>query len=224
MKERSCIVLAIVAILVGIQPALAQYESIQHNLFDGITDLQFQGGKLIIDSNSNLITLNDSGAPLPGTISNAHIHIETTFDHFDPLLGSSGNGSGVFSGGNIALTFNYDGTPHEISGPIAGMLLEVGYAMPTLSRVDGQGLFTATTKDLPGSGMWNDGGGMSSIKSMHLFLGTDLTGWRWQQDTSHNLVVDSQVQLFPNDTAVPEASTIVLLLGGIFGLLRRRKA
>jgi hypothetical protein len=88
-----------------------------------------------------------------------------------------------------------------------------------LSTIDGEGLWNATTKTLPLSGVWPDGGGSSSIDTLTIYLGTDLTGWDWSSpipdgETTYNIV--------PSDSAVPEPGTILLLAAGLIGLRRRR--
>ena len=104
--------------LVFTVPALADYTSIQHNLVDGLGDLQFDAstGQLTIHATSaNLLTLNDP-SPLSHPIRNTTIDLVTTF------LQVGSDGSAEFAGGSITLTFELDNGggfgAYEISGPI----------------------------------------------------------------------------------------------------------
>lgn len=222
MKGKSIVILGVLAGLVLVAPASAQYTSIQHNLLDGFGDSSFDPntGAFIIDADAalapgvNNLTLNDPAA-LTGTITNTRIHIETTFNQ---IIGTQAQ----FVGGTLSLTFDFDGIPREISGPITGMLFDPPQQLsPTVWKIDGIGRWTATTVNLPGSGNWPDGGGFSSLDSLTLAFNQNLAGFDWENDALDGRV-ESQYSLYPNDSATPEPASLLLLALGGAAVLRRR--
>ena len=215
MKGKS--ILCAVAILgFASMPVFGEYVSIQHNLIDGIGDTTYIGGVLRISTDSNALTLNDP-TPLGGTIANGHVDLETYFHSFNP-----GTGEATFVGGSFDLTFDHEGSPYEMSGPIDGMVFIINSVTQTYSTIDGEGLFTAVTKNLPGSGIWPDGGLRSSIDSLTLGFNVDLTTYDWSEDMSDGRL-ETIYGLFPDERAVPEPASGAILLLGVVALLRRRR-
>lgn len=211
---RTSVVLGLVAILV--QPVFASYTSIEHNLIDGIGDTSYTGGVLTISQALDTVTLNDP-APLPGTVTNAVVSLSTTFNSFDPLANLP-YGRATFTGGSIALTFDYNGQPYSIGGPIDGMLLGVGSASSTLSTINGEGLFSATAS-LPGSNDW-PASGLSSIHALTLRVGANLANFDWSTDWT--APGETLYTLTPDESAAPEPASLLLLVLG-FAMLRRSR-
>ncbi len=218
MKKTTLAAVAAITLMVGAAPALAQYQSIVHNLLNGTFDTEFNAGTLTISStNSNNVTLLDPGpGGLPGSITNAEFNLTSTFNGVVA-------GQAQFVGGSLSLTFDHDGSPYEISGPVTGLLfdLPVQSPNPAVWTIDGVGRWTATTKSLPGSGIWPDSGGFSSLDSLTFAFNQDLSAFDWANDTIN--AAETNYQLFPNDSAVPEPTTIALLAIGAAGLIRRRR-
>lgn len=217
MKKTTLGAVAALAMVFGATPAFAQYGSIVHNLLNGSFDTSFNAGVLTVNStDSDNLTLLDPGpGGLPGTVANAQFTMTSTFNGF---VGSQAQ----FVGGSLALTFDFDGSPYEISGPITGLLFDLPQMVaPNVWTIDGVGRWTATTKNLPGSGIWPDGGGFSSIDSLTFTFGQDLSAFDWANDIVST--GETNYQLFPNDSAVPEPTTIALLAIGAAGLIRRRR-
>ena len=217
-KKCAVLMMAAVGLVLVSAPASAQYASIQHNLFNGVGDTTFDPGTgefRIHATTSNLLTLNDP-TPLSGVIANTVIDLSTTFNQ---VLGT---GQAQFTGGFLSLTFDFDGSPYEISGPITGVLFEISQVGPN-SKIDGLGRWTATTKNLPGSGIWPDGGGFSSLDSLTLAFGQDLSNFDWENQALNGRV-ESLYSLFPNDSAIPEPATLSMLALGAIAMLRRRRS
>ncbi len=217
MRQKKLVLLiaaGFLAYLAG--PAWATYESIQSNLSDGIPDTVFDvnTGKFSISQASNAITLNDP-TQLGGTITDGFVDMKTWLSSYD-----SSTGVAKFTGGSFLLTFDYDGTPHQISGPITAMEFQTNVYSSTYSTIDGEGLWKATTKNLPGSGDWPDGGGASSIKSLSLVFGCDLSTWEWNSSLTN--CSESLYTLWPDDSAVPEPTSLLLIGLGTLLLYRRR--
>jgi hypothetical protein len=216
-----------VAFLLMGQPVLGSYTSIQHNLIDGMNDTNFDAGTgmLTWHSESNNMTLNDGGV-LPGVITNTTVDLTTNFSAFDGT-------DAIFTGGFYSLTFDHGNPMHgnpassyEISGPIVAMKFEVdtGTATPTFSQIDGEGQFTATTVNLPGSGVWSAAGN-SSIDSLTLAFGVDLTNFLWNEKIGGRFgqgLLQTQYSIVPSEVAFPEPASLGLLLLGSIGLLCRR--
>jgi len=220
--------LAIVS--VAVTPVLADYTSIQHNLFNGVPDTSFDpntGFFTINAVNEGLVTLNDPGA-LGGVVSNVSISLNTKFNQI------FGTGEAQFVGGFLSLSFDYDGdgvggnaaTSHNISGPITGMLFEISQVGPN-SRIDGLGRWTAANVDLPSAGwpgipgVWPDGGGFSSIDSLSIAFNQDLSSFDWTTPISGR--VESLYSLWPDDRAIPEPASLALVAVGALALIRRRR-
>lgn len=214
------------------------FDSIQHNLIDGINDTTYDGstGRLAASSNSTALTLNDNGGILhpngPTVVTNVQANIETFFhSQLSPATAK-------FTGGSLLLSFDFDPDgagpspvgSYSIGGPITAMEFTVNIVTPTFSTIDGEGLWNATTVNLPGSGQWLDGGGFSSIKSLTLAFGIDLTGFDWSSPTAvaggtvGPGILESQYALTPDQTAVPEPASIMLLLACATGTLIRRRS
>jgi hypothetical protein len=211
--------LAVVVLLVAAQAAFGAYESIQHNLLDATPDTGFDvsTGVLTIDQGpgANNLTLNDPTA-LPGTVTLGDFYLQTTLSGYNPL-----NGAAVFTGGSLMLTFNYDGLPYHIGGPIAGMELLVTGTGPDSSIIQGEGLWDAQDLEvLPGSNNWPDAGDFSSIKHITLAFGSNLGTWNWDSSISG---ANTSYQLYPTPDAVPEPSALALLAVGGLALIRRRR-
>jgi hypothetical protein len=215
MKKGKSILVAFAAVLCCAGSALADISSIQHNLQGFGSDASFNSGTgvLTISSNvNNLLTVNEDGVNIGGVVSNAAITMQTN------LSGLTGN-TATFTGGSLTLQFNYNGIPRAIGGPIAGMEFSFQHLGGNVGQLDGDGLFTAAFVNLPGSGIWPDGGGLSSIDSLTLTFDTP-SGWDWTDGFSQGETVYS---LLPNDSAVPEPATLALLVGGGVLMLKRRK-
>ncbi|MCP4245947.1 MAG: PEP-CTERM sorting domain-containing protein [bacterium] len=232
MKGRSILVaLLLGAALMMAQPASAAYISISDNLVEGVPDTFFDAGSGVLNiqaTGTNLITLNDVPAiPAGYTISNSStMLLNTTLSHVD------GDGA-HFVGGFYSLTFEYTPsgggatTSHAIGGSVAGMRFTVNVVSPTFSTINGEGLFHAyPPPNLPGSNVWPDGGGLSSLDSVTLALDADLTGWNFdapipQGDPDGRL--ETFYSIFPDERAIPEPATLGLLACGALLLARRRR-
>lgn len=214
-----------IAMVAVAAPAQAAYSSIAHNLINGMSDTSFDSGSgafSISSNSSNLLSLFDPGpAPLVGTISNAVINLDTTFDSV--LLGPP---RALFTGGNLSLTFDYDPDgvgpapvePSEISGPITAMVFEVKPFGPRW-QLDGAARWTATTVNLPGSHIW-PATTYSSVDSLSIVFDQDLSSWMFDTDLVGR--VETQYSLFPSDTVIPEPASLALLALGALALVRRR--
>jgi hypothetical protein len=224
MKGKGIALTAVLASMLVVGSASAAYDSIQHNLFtnfNGNTSFNPGTGEfLVTETTSNLLTLNDP-LPLTGVVTNAQTTISTFFQGIVP------GPAALFTGGSISLTFDYDPDgagpdpvgSYGISGPITGMFFEVT-AGPN-SSIDGLGRWTATTVNLPGSGIWPDGGGFSSIDSLSVAFAQDLTGFDWASELQGD--IRTLYSLFPDDRAIPEPATAALVAFGALALIRRRK-
>jgi hypothetical protein len=211
---RTSAVLGLVAVMA--QPVLATYTSIEHNLLDGTGDTTYVGGVLSISQAIDTVTLNDP-APLPGIITNAVVSLSTTFSGFNPLANPP-YGRASFSGGAFSLSFDYNGLPYSIGGPISGMLLGVGSTGPFLSTINGEGLFAAAY-NLPGSNDW-PATGLSSIHALTLQVGTDLSGFDWSTDWA--APGETLYTLTPDESAAPEPASLLMLVLGLAMLRRSR--
>jgi hypothetical protein len=198
-------------------PALAIYQTIEHNLLDGIPETSYTGGVLSLSSPAdanNDVFLYDP-VQLPGVVTNTSVSLTMSFDGYDVHTGRA-----VFSDGIFSLKFDYNGVAgFELSGPVHLMLLEVFVDSPSLSFVFGEGLFTAETVNLPGSNEWPDGGGRSLFDHLGIaFPGVDLTGFDWTTDTFTD--GDGLYSLIPG----PEPGTLGLVaLGVVLVVVRRRR-
>ncbi|MCB9866472.1 MAG: PEP-CTERM sorting domain-containing protein [Phycisphaerales bacterium] len=220
--------LAGVLLLVA-SPAHAAYSSIQHNLFDTQPDTTFNpvnGAFTISATNAGLLTLTDTSA-LTGAISNIQIDLVTYFNTVLP------SGEAKFLGGSLSLSFDYDppGAPpvdsFNISGPINGMFFSIKQLGPN-SKIDGLGRWIATNVDLPSqngvdAGIWPVAAppnNFSSIDSLTIAFAQDLTAFDWTTPLTGR--VESLYSLYPDGRAVPEPTTLALLVCASVGLLRRR--
>jgi hypothetical protein len=229
MKGKGVIaILAIGGVVMAAAPALAAYTSLSHNLINGQNDTTFDPntGKFVINSSlNNLITHQDPpvGTPLSGTTTNAQVYLETTFNS---IVDIGGTFYAKFLGGSFSLTYDFDPTgvdpiaSHEISGPVTAMFFTVTTISPTSGRIDGLGRWTAATVDLPGDGIWPDGGGYSSIDSLSVSFGDGLVGFDWTTPLGNR--VETQYTLFPDDRAIPEPTSLALIALGAMALIRRR--
>ncbi|NLX14289.1 MAG: hypothetical protein GXY44_11635 [Phycisphaerales bacterium] len=211
---RTTLITTVVSLLAITLPVWAEYVSIQGNLVDGVVDTTFfpDTGRLLIEQSSNLVTLNDPLA-LPGVINNGHVRIETFLHNVSGL-------TAVFWGGSFSLTFDYNDEPFELSGPISAIQLNINVFTENFSTIDGEGLWSAAAKQLPGSGVWPDGGGFSSIDSLTLVFNQDLSQYDWAEP----IYGETVWSIIPNDSAIPEPATLALLVLGSLELLRRRTA
>lgn len=206
--------------------AFASYVSISHNLVDGQGDTTYNPGTqelMISASGANLITLNDPSA-LAGTVSNGLVQLTTNFHTIN------GQGAAVFNGGSYLLSFDFDadgpgaGLPqsYSIGGPIFAMEFTINPITPSFYTIDGSGLFTASTVNLPGSGIWPDGGGMSTIDSLSLGFAGNILGFDWS-GTFPGSRVETTYSIVPNPNGVPEPASLALLAAGAMTLIRRRR-
>ena len=88
------------------------------------------------------------------------------------------------------------------------------------TTIAGQGLFDAVTALLPGSGIW-PAVDLSSLKSLTVVFGGDLSTFDWYQDDLTGGRIESLVTFLPDESGVPGPATLLLLLPGV-ALLRRR--
>lgn len=216
MKKGKSIFCAMAASAVLAGSAYADISSISHNLGGLGSDTTFNPGNGLLTISSavnNALTVNENGVPISGTVTNAAVTIQTN------LVSSTAN-TALFNGGSIALQFNFNGNPYAIGGPISGMEFTFQHLGGNVGQLDGEGLFTAAFANLPGSGVWPDSGGLSSIDSLTLTFDTP-PGWSWQDGFANAETVYS---LLPNDSAVPEPATLALVLAGGLLMVKRRRA
>jgi hypothetical protein len=204
----------------------AAYVSISHNLVNGQGDTTYNPGTqelMISASGANLITLNDPSA-IAGTVSNGLVQLTTNFHTVN------GSGAAVFNGGSYLLSFDFDADgpgpgpalSYSIGGPIFAMEFTLVAITPTFYQIDGSGLFTASTVNLPGSGIWPDGGGYSTIDSLSLGFNGNIAGWNWD-GTFPGSRVETTYSIVPNPNGVPEPASLALLAAGAMTLIRRRR-
>ena len=203
------------ALLIGLVlalPAQAEYASIQVNLVNLVPDTTYSGGWLTVDEDlSTGVTLNDPPNTLSATLDNISFFMTSEFQN---VFLDNGDVKAHFAGGNMELTFDYDSSPYYISGPISDMV----FGVTGTFTIGGEGLFDAAW-DLPGSNNW-PAPLLSSLKTLTFAFGQDLSTFDWTSDLlSGN--VQSQITILPDDSAVPDPATLLLVLPGL-ALLRRR--
>ena len=215
--KRICIFTVMLGLVFGVPVAEGAYSSIQLNMVNADPDTSYVGGVLTIAESPVFgLTLNDTGAI--GAISNIMFSLNTTYLFTQPSeIGPNGDRA-VFGGGSVSLSFDEDGENKFISGPITNMIFFVTVT-GAVSRVAGEGLFSAVF-DLPGSNDW-PAPDMSSITTLTLAIGINLDGFDWATEELQGNV-QSQVQLFPDDRAIPGPAALFVMLPGVL-LLRRRR-
>ncbi len=235
MIKRGVVVLGAVAVLCAAGPAIAQIDNIQTSWIDATQDTTFDGTTLLVSQTrvapANPVAVNEATF-VPSTIdqyATATVNLTTDFDH----VGFDGsNFFLVFTGGTLSVTFanspvapGWPG-PYEISGPINALQVRLNNVVGGNSFLDAEGLFMASTTVLPGSGIWSPGqtnGTLySSIDGMIINLGEDLSGYDWATHPAWTGVAQTQFQMIPDDTAIPEPASLALLAAGMLLVVRRR--
>lgn len=205
--------------------ALASYVSIQHNLIEGTGDTSYINGVLTVNATgvpAQQLTLNDD-PPIAQSVSNVSVLMTTNFSSFNPGANLP-YGEALFTGGSFLLKFDYAGSsgqPYQIGGPISAFVIGIGSASQYLTVINGSGLFNAGTPNLPGSNVW-PAGGLSSINSLTLEVGIDLTGFDWDPYNAVMTGGETQYTLTPDDSGVPEPAGLLLVLCSAVFALRRR--
>lgn len=220
--------LSVCVLLVASSMASAAYVSLSHNVVGADPE------DTVFDPVTGLFTINDTTVGVthtanpaivpPGVQGNATVSLSTTLVGYDtPAF----PGKALFSGGDFSLSLLFDPendgsyNSYSISGPISGLVIDYQiYDGPggKMTRFNGEGIWTAVTKNLPAE--WLDNGGYSSIATLTIEMGTDFTGYDW----TTGFAGQSQYILWPDDRAAPEPGTLLLLAGGALFLRRRRVA
>lgn len=228
-----CLLLAVAVVALGPQVGFADYKQISQNVVGaGGTanpDTFYTGNQpvkqfSINDAGVNY-TLYDPTAGTPtGTKGIGTVSLVTTLSQVN-YDGNPATNDALFTGGSFSFTFQFDpagGTnfqTYTIGGPISGLWLKITATGPT-STITGEGLWTATTINLPGSGIWAPPNVYSALRSLTITVGQNLTGFNWLTQSAQG---ESLYNIYPDDNAVPEPVSLLLLaVGGL--MIRRRRA
>ena len=231
-------VFAATLVSLAVAPALyaAQYTEIQNDAYDGVNDGSYVGGVMTWSSSDaagafNILTLLEDTGPVPGYTGNVVLTITSNFAAYTSTLTSPPRA--YLTGGSMSLTFDYytpdlsSMTSHELSGPISQGSIEVTSTSPTLSTLTGIFNFdtNAGVENLPSSNNW-PATDESTAVALSFAFGANLDGFEWDSDlTPPSVNFDTQFSLFPEERAIPEPASLMLLaLGGLPLLARRKRA
>lgn len=225
IKKAMVSLVALGAIVLPATLAVGQVTSVQANLFTGANDTNFDGSTLTVSEASvlDLVTVNEASA-LSGYI-NMSLDLTTNFDSV--VLNTSVWGK--FIGGSVSLKFDDGVNFYELGGPIDVLLVKIDFATgggTPIAQLSAEGLFQAVTANLPMNPSGNWPVLTSSLKGLIFQVGQDLTSYQWDNAGGPDPWTgdaESQWQFIPDDSAVPEPTTLALLvLGGIAALRRRQ--
>jgi hypothetical protein len=176
--------------------AAAQFNEIQSNVFDGMSEVAYVGGVFSLDlrdesraTSSQVLTLFEDNLPIPGFTGNVRLRLTSNFFDYGQTLQSPPRA--CLGGGSFSLTFDYspDGisvSSYELSGPVRVASLEVTTATPGLSYLTSIVAFDeeAGVRSLPGSNNWLTPYLTRGV--VMFFAGGDLSAYQtaegWSQD------------------------------------------